>query len=539
MILKHGSKSNSKQAVRAYRLLMGFALGDDYSIALQTATKNFQREKGLKVDGIAGPQTFAALVATLPDVMYMDYSISVYVRAVQALVSCTIDGKYGKNTRANVIAFQATAQLEQTGNITRNDWLALWGCDYDKTARPIGTGTEQPVDYKQGDPQWGKVVYTSCGNKSQTIANSGCGPTSMADIQATWVDQTITPVEMCKYAVDHGFRTPANGTAWAFFKSIASAFGYTGFVQTKSMATARAAIKNGAFVVASMGPGYWTSGGHYICLWKTDDTYMYANDPASKTRKKQKLAAFENERKQFFIFYKPLDKADPAPTEETKQAEATAAPVTQAGGTQIIDISKWQGNIDFDKLKSKVAFVIARAGVGSDPDPKFDEYAQAMQARGIPFGVYCYSYAGTEAKARDEAKKLVSRASKYNPLFYVMDAEEEKITAAAIRVFAKELRAQGADRIGCYVANHRYKQYGYDDLRELWNFTWIPKYVNYSFTYGTPAVTVQFSGSAPAYPCDLWQFTSSGKIDGISGNVDLNLITGTGKTLSWFLGGET
>ena len=39
-------------------------------------------------------------------------------------------------------------------------------------------------------------------------------------------------------------------------------------------------------------------------LWKTDDTYMYANDPASSTRKKQKLAAFENERKQFFIFYR-------------------------------------------------------------------------------------------------------------------------------------------------------------------------------------------------------------------------------------------
>ena len=71
------------------------------------------------------------------------------------------------------------------------------------------------------------------------------------------------------------------------------------------MATARAALKNGAFVVASMGPGYWTSGGHYICLWKTDDTYMYANDPASSTRKKQKLKAFEEQRKQFFIFYKP------------------------------------------------------------------------------------------------------------------------------------------------------------------------------------------------------------------------------------------
>ena len=309
MILKLDSKSNTKQAVRAYRLLMGFPMEDTFTVALQTATKNFQREKGLKVDGIAGPQTFAALVDTLPDVLYGDYSTSVYVRAVQALVSTTVDGKYGKNTRANVVAFQTTAGLEATGNVTKNDWLALWGCSYTRTAKSSGTNTVQPVDYKQGDSRWGSKVYTSTGNKKQTIANSGCGPTSMADIQATWVDKNITPIEMCEYAVKHGYRTPANGTAWAFFKSIAVAYGYTGFVQTKSMATARAAIKNGAFVVASMGPGYWTSGGHYICLWKTDDTYMYANDPASKTRKKQKLAAFENERKQFFIFYKPESKA--------------------------------------------------------------------------------------------------------------------------------------------------------------------------------------------------------------------------------------
>lgn len=305
MILKLNGKGNTKQAVRAYRLLMGFPMEDTFTVALQTATKNFQREKGLKADGIAGPLTLAALVEDLPEVSYRDYSGSAYVKAVQALVSTAVDGKYGANTRANVMAFQLTAGLERTGNITRNDWLALWGCGYTRTAKPSGTNTIQPVDYKQGDRRWGSVVYTSCGNKKQTIANSGCGPTSMADIMATWIDRAITPREMCKYAVDHGYRTKNSGTAWGFFQSIAKAYGFTGFVQTKSMATARAALKNGAFVVASMGPGYWTKGGHFICLWKADETYMYANDPASSSRKRQKLAAFESQRKQFFIFYRP------------------------------------------------------------------------------------------------------------------------------------------------------------------------------------------------------------------------------------------
>jgi peptidoglycan hydrolase-like protein with peptidoglycan-binding domain len=304
MILKIGSKSNSKQAIRAYRLLMGFPMEDEFSIALETATKNFQKEHNLIADGIVGPKTFITLVETLPDVMYKDYSGSAYVKAVQALVSASVDGKYGNGTRANVIAFQATAGLEQTGNVTKNDWLALWDCDYTRTAKTSGTNTVQPVDYKQGDKRWGSKPYTSTGSSKQTIASSGCGPTSMADIMATWIDKTITPVEMCKYALDHGFRTASSGTAWGYFKSVAKAYGFSKFVQTKSMATARAALKEGALVVASMGPGYWTKGGHYICLWKTDDTYMYANDPASSTRKKQKLSAFEEQRKQFFIFYR-------------------------------------------------------------------------------------------------------------------------------------------------------------------------------------------------------------------------------------------
>ena len=203
------------------------------------------------MDGIAGPQTLTALAKTLPTVAYKDYSGSIYVKAVQALVGATIDGKFGNNTRANVLAFQSTSGLEQTGCVGTNDWLALWGCQYEKITKPTGTastgtGSKQPVDYKQGDKRWSKKPYTITGSSKQTIGSSGCGPTSMADIMATWIDKTITPVEMCAYAIEHGFRTKNSGTAWAFFKSIAGAYGFSQFVQTKSMATAKAALKAGA-----------------------------------------------------------------------------------------------------------------------------------------------------------------------------------------------------------------------------------------------------------------------------------------------------
>lgn len=512
MILKYGSKSNSKQAVRAFSLLMGLPMSDTFTWALRTATMNFQRDNGLKVDGIAGPETLGCKVKKLPDVKYLDFSGSMYVKAVQALVSTSIDGKYGKNTRANVIAFQATSHLTQTGDITRNDWLALFDCEYTKTdPSPIpqptptpsswGVQIGKPVDNKQGDSRWGKKPYTVTGDTSQTIGSSGCGPTSMSDIMASWVNHSITPVEMCAYAIQHGFRTKSSGTAWEFFASIATDYGFTGFVQTKSMATARSALKAGALVVASMGPGYWTKGGHYICLWMTDDTYMYACDPACKTRTKQKLAAFEEQRKQFFIFYRP---------------------------PQIIDISKHQGTIDFDALKPHAKLVICRASCGSDKDERFDEYAKAMKERNIPFGVYCYSYARDAAKGREEAMRLVQYAGGYAPKFYCIDMEESCITQAGVKAFTGELREMGVKRAGAYVANHRYKEYGFDALRKLFDFDWIPRYKKNDDGMAT--------GSLPDFECSLWQYTSNQRIPGINGRVDMNIITGTGKSIEWFLG---
>lgn len=196
----------------------------------------------------------------------------------------------------------------------------------------------------------------------------------------------------------------------------------------------------------------------------------------------------------------------------------------------IIDISYYQGKINFDKLKNEVSLVIVRASCGSDLDVRFDEYAREMNERKIPFGVYCYSYAGTTEKAKDEAQKIVRYASAYKPLFYVMDAEENRITNASIKAFAKELREQGVERIGCYVAHNNYNAYDYDSLRPLFNFTWIPRYGSND---GTVAGSIK-----PKYICDMWQYTSRGRVDGISGNVDVNMITGQGKGLAWFLGGE-
>ena len=145
----------------------------------------------------------------------------------------------------------------------------------------------------------------------------------------------------------------------------------------------------------------------------------------------------------------------------------------------------------------------------------------------IPFGVYCYSYASTAEKAKDEVRKMIEYSSKYNPLFYVMDAEEAKITNLAIRTFAEELRAKNIKKIGCYVAHNHYNDYNYASVKDLFDFTWIPR-------YGKNNGTVE-GGTKPVFECDLWQYTSTGKIAGINGNVDMNITMKKDKDIKWFL----
>lgn len=160
----------------------------------------------------------------------------------------------------------------------------------------------QPVDYKQYDPRWSSLPYTSCNDPKQTIKSSGCGVVAACDILATLISPKITPLSVGPMLVKAGFRTKNSGTAWSAFKWIANKYGFLSFKQTSSIAIAKKYIRYGGYVVCIMRKGYWTSGGHYICMWKYDDQYVYANDPASASRKRQKIDDFVKECRQYFCY---------------------------------------------------------------------------------------------------------------------------------------------------------------------------------------------------------------------------------------------
>ncbi len=222
------------------------------------------------------------------------------VRKLQELLGITADGIFGPVTKAAVLAYQSANGLKADGIVGPLTWGKLTGEEPDA---PKKVTYRKPVDYKQYDKKWASKMYSSHGDTSQTMKSSACGPTAMADIVATLIDPNVTPPDLADKAMAWGDRSYSSGTNWSFFPHIAKEYGFTKYIKTTSLATLKGCLDTGGYAVASMDKGYWTSGGHYICVWKYDGDYIYANDPASSKRTKQKISDFTKERKCFFCFW--------------------------------------------------------------------------------------------------------------------------------------------------------------------------------------------------------------------------------------------
>lgn len=174
----------------------------------------------------------------------------------------------------------------------------------------------QPVSYLQTDPRWGNLDYSAKGEKT-TIRASGCGPTAMAMVLATWAEPSITPATECAWALAHGFKAPHQGTYYGYFEAAGRRYNlktyrmnYTnlyGNDRSAYHAQAKDAIDRGNLVIACMGKGNWTSSGHYVLAWKIDGDTIYINDPASTkaSRVRGDYALFKRQVKYYWVIEKP------------------------------------------------------------------------------------------------------------------------------------------------------------------------------------------------------------------------------------------
>ena len=189
---------------------------------------------------------------------------------------------------------------------------------------------------------------------------------------------------------------------------------------------------------------------------------------------------------------------------------------------KIIDVSYHNGTIDFKKVKADgIDGVIIRAGYGrGNIDKKFEEYIAACNKLQIPVGIYWFSYAYSVGMARDEAAYCLKAIKPYRidlPVFFDWEydsmryAKQHGVSAGKAmitqmnRVFCQAIKAAGY-KAGFY--------FNLDYAKHLMDVDAVGPYVTWYARYA----------SAAGYDCDLWQYTSSGSVAGISGRVDMNKV---------------
>lgn len=233
---------------------------------------SWQTKHNLTADGVVGPKTWAKIAAEAKTCSTSKNKKSVYTCAAQILVGgIEVDGIYGSKTKNAILAFQSASKLGADGICGPKTWAALIGVDSTSsggtTAGQTVTGNKvinNCVHYLQWDSKWKNIKY-STHTSEQTIGNSGCGPTAVAMILATFIDPKITPVEICALSVANGFRTYNDGTDWNLFPFIFKKYeGFSKYTYTNSIETLKAGLKSGALAVCSMNSNdgnFWTTGG--------------------------------------------------------------------------------------------------------------------------------------------------------------------------------------------------------------------------------------------------------------------------------------
>lgn len=183
-----------------------------------------------------------------------------------------------------------------------------------------------------------------------------------------------------------------------------------------------------------------------------------------------------------------------------------------------IDVSKWQGNIDWNRVKaSGVDFAILRAGYGSvssQKDPTFEDNYQNAKAAGIPVGAYHYSYAKDIAGAKREAQTFLEwikgKQFEYPVVFDIEESATYNLgrntVSEIIKTFCSIVEAAGY-YVSVYTNKNWLDHVVSDEVKSKYD-TWLAQWT-----------------STPSYvgPYGMWQYTSSGTVDGISGRVDMDI----------------
>lgn len=181
-----------------------------------------------------------------------------------------------------------------------------------------------------------------------------------------------------------------------------------------------------------------------------------------------------------------------------------------------VDVSKWQGNINWDQLSGNVSFAIIRCGYrgssgGLSVDPQYAKNMKAAKAHGVKVGIYIYSKATNEAMAVEEASLAIQLAQEQGgvnlPIYMDMEDSSQK-------GLSKDQATSIANAFCATVASAGYRPGVYA------SYNWWNGRLNAGGVNGSKWVARY--NTQCGMPCDIWQYSSKGTLPGIGGNVDMN-----------------
>lgn len=186
-----------------------------------------------------------------------------------------------------------------------------------------------------------------------------------------------------------------------------------------------------------------------------------------------------------------------------------------------IDVSEFQGKIDWNKVKSDgIKYAILRCGFGMDitsqDDSCFKYNMEQCEKLGIPFGVYLFSYANTVEKARSEAQHTLRLIKGHKLSLGVWYDIEDNNTSGKV---SKEMLTNIINTYCNTIKNEGYCVGVYCSV------SWLDNKIESQIKNNYPIWVAQYYSK-----CEytgkyvLWQYSSSGKVNGISGNTDMNYL---------------
>lgn len=216
---------------------------------------------------------------------------------------------------------------------------------------------------------------------------------------------------------------------------------------------------------------------------------------------------------QRFLNWKVYKVDPPKPTATTTP---TTTPTVKASKYKVIDVSDWQGKIDWAKVKAAgVIGAIIRYADDDILDSRFAENMKNAKAAGLHIGSYIYSRAKTKAQAEKDAERLFNACKPYGcdlPLYIDLEQKGlEKYADTVAIAFLTKLDKLGCKKRGVYANLNWWNNYlkkTKSDYRS--NAFWVAQWESSKCDF------------KPAADVGMWQYSSSGSVNGIKGRVDMD-----------------